>query len=160
MKVWIMRGIPGAGKSTWVANHIRNSESHAPKVVISADRYHMEGDDPANCKYVYRPERAREAHNRCLREFMRYCVPLTSIEIYIDNTNVSAWEIAPYYRIAEVNGFEVEIIQLVVDVETSLNRNIHGVPRDTIINMWARQDELPKWWNRTVFVDGVEVPKS
>lgn len=104
MKVFVMRGLPGSGKSSWIKTQIARMESQAPNVVISADSYHLETVDGKSV-YKFRPERARAAHDCCLSEFVRTMSLPSAIEVFVDNTNLSAWEIAPYVRVAEAFGW-------------------------------------------------------
>ena len=63
--------------------------------------------------------------------------------VVVDNTNIMAWEIAPYYRLAEVWGASVEVLCFDVPLGTCLERQIHDVPREIIEKMRARMDTLP-----------------
>ena len=138
MKVYLMRGLPGSGKSTWARRKFLEVGGNG--VWISADDYHTDADGV----YLFRRERAGEAHNSCLRRFLE-ALSLTGCELVIvDNTNLSAWEIAPYYRLAEVFGVEVEIVYFPCTVEKSIARNTHQVPEATIQQMAARIDSLPR----------------
>jgi hypothetical protein len=67
----------------------------------------------------------------------------------VDNTNTTAAEIAPYYRIAQVWGHSVKVIRLHIDPFQALLRNTHNVPVGTVMAMYARMmnDTLPPFWN-------------
>ncbi len=152
MKVTILRGLPGSGKSTWIASNV-SANAH----VFSADAYHMvlDGGRPV---YKFDPANARKAHDWCLSQFLLY-LTRGAEHLVVDNTNLSAWEISPYYRLAEVYGCEVEIVYLRCSPSLSLARNIHGVPEATILQMFARlmSDTLPPWWNmRVIEANGTE----
>lgn len=143
MKVYLMRGLPGAGKSTWVA------QNHPTAQIYSADRHHIDADGV----YRFKPEKVREAHNKCYLGFVQSVQYAREFDrdrvIVVDNTNLSAWEIAPYYRTAEVFGADVMIIHVRCMPSVSIARNIHEVPELTILKMANRTDELPPWWNQT-----------
>lgn len=56
-----------------------------------------------------------------------------NLNIIVDNTNIHAWEIAPYYRIAEIYDIPVEIVRCECDVWKAISRQRHNVPVETII---------------------------
>lgn len=140
MQVIIMRGLPGSGKSTYAKKYQLNY----PKVIIhSADTYHT-----VSGKYVFNPENIPFAHNNCLQNFL-YSLQDKDIEtIIVDNTNTTAWEIAPYYRLAEVYGCDVKILRIECSFETSIARNIHNVPHSKIWGMYQNMqtEKLPSHW--------------
>ncbi len=139
-----MRGLPGAGKSTWAI------ENHPGAHVCSADTYFVDDEG------VYRFDGAliSEAHSSCLRGFAEI---LVSIEgncenspevVVVDNTAIRAWEISPYYNLAQAFGHEVIIIHVKCDAETAHSRNIHGVPLERVEKMddSLTCEELPAFW--------------
>ena len=67
------------------------------------------------------------------------------------NTNISAYEISPYYLAAEAYGYDVKILKFPCSVEVAKERNIHKVP-DHVIEHMARDIEkpLPPWWTEKV----------
>lgn len=142
MKVIIMSGLPGSGKSTMV----KDMEDTALTYTVSADNFFM-----VDGIYRFDPTKIQDAHDCCLREFLgRLMYPSTEDPqiLVVDNTNTSAVEIAPYYRIAQALGHEVEIFRLHIDPSLAVKRNIHGVPAKTIMEMYTRlmTDVLPPWW--------------
>ncbi len=143
MKVYIMRGLPGSGKSLWIAKNLTN------RVICSADHYHE-----TNGGYEFRRENVGKAHNACLEKFTLHLIdPGEGLEnVVVDNTNTTAVEIAPYYRLAEALNHEVEIIHLRCHPETSFQRNIHNVPMETIWRMWQNllTERLPPNWKESI----------
>lgn len=134
-KVTIMRGIPGSGKSTWARNNVVGR-------FVSADDYFIDN----NGVYVFNKDHLAAAHDLCLRNFV-YLLDNETPSLVVDNTNVRAFEIAPYYRLAEAFGYHVEIIWLICDPVIAANRCIHGVPIDLVKSMSLSFDPLPSWWN-------------
>lgn len=133
MKVKILRGLPGSGKSTYTKGF--------SAVVCSADQYFM------RCGvYSFNPKDLGKAHGECLKNFIRACQTGKEL-IFVDNTNITVLEMAPYVSIAMAYGYEIEILAFKVPVETSINRNVHNVPAETIKRM-ARswQDNFPHYW--------------
>ena len=129
MIVYIMRGLPGSGKST------KARELVGPVgLVCSTDDFFTKADG----KYAYDRSRIREAHawNQArFRSGVRAKVP----RIAVDNTNTLPWQWQPYERFAREHGYAVELV--VVDAsltdEELAERNLHGVPLDTIRQMRA-----------------------
>lgn len=147
MKVIVMRGIPGSGKSTWVDKFVAEERPASGANLVSADYFHLDSQGI----YKFDPANVREAHNWCMREFLHAVSTAgrpSDAVVLVDNTNTTAWEISPYYRAAEALGHEVEIVQMVCDPATAWARNRHGVPLDKV---WAMHcnlitERLPPWW--------------
>jgi len=144
-KVVVMRGLPGSGKST----HVR--ETYPGAHVFSADDWFVGLDG------VYRHDHTKlpQAHQSCFRSFMHFLQDeLAEGVLVVDNTNVHAWEIAPYILAAESYGSTVEIVEIQCDPLVAASRNVHGVPEGNILRMseeMAKETEgLPPWWDRTV----------
>lgn len=134
-KVTIMRGIPGSGKSTWICNNTLGK-------TVSADSWFLREDG----SYGFDKEQLPHAHNWCLRQFLAYLYDGVT-HIIVDNTNIRVYEIAPFYRLAETFGYNVEIIWLVCDPVKAFQRNIHGVPIELVKSMAISFEPLPPWWN-------------
>jgi len=149
-RILIMRGLPGAGKSTWARRN------HPDAHICSADTFFV-GEDG---EYRFDGERISEAHAWCLRSFAEI---LSSMEggspevIIVDNTAIRAWEISPYYNLARAYGHEVRIVHVSCDIPTAHERNIHGVPLERIEKMDQDllSEELPPFWTVEA-VDGSE----
>lgn len=153
MKVFVCRGLPGSGKSSWVRNMFARPDSPAPKHVVSADKYHMVRENGQDV-YRFKRENAGAAHNSCLQQFVVLvsapCANVFDDEVYVDNTNLSVWELAPYYRVAEAFGHEVRIMHFVCSLATAKKRNVHEVPDAVLEQMASRIEKLPPWWLETV----------
>lgn len=140
--VVIMRGLPGAGKSTWVRENLPDA------IICSADSYFLSEEG----EYVFDGAQLSDAHGACLRAFAKAVSVLDcsdSSVIVVDNTGIKAWEISPYYNLARAYGHEVRIIHLECDCDTAHGRNIHGVPLERVEQMGERlaREELPVFWN-------------
>ena len=122
--LYILRGIPGSGKST-VAEEIANGS-----VICCADDYYTDSDGV----YNWYPEGIKHAHaesqNKCMQAMIN-----GDERIVIANTNTTIKEMAPYVELAETYGYRV--FSLIVE-----NRhggvNAHGVPEATLSNMMRR----------------------
>lgn len=146
MKVTILRGVPGSGKSTYVARNF------AAAAWYSADNFFINDKGV----YVFDPPKLPQAHGRCLKEFVQHLERRTGVDAVIDNTNTTAVEVAPYAALALAYGHELEIVTLQCDPIVAWGRNTHGVPVEAVKAMHRRLTEaqLMPWWPHRV----VEVP--
>ena len=154
MKVYIMRGASGSGKSTWVKQNLPGA------LVLSADDYFMKDG-----VYQFDPAKLPQAHDECLSEFLWEVAVKPSLPsagkgknkvaevVVVDNTNTKAFEIAPYYRLAEISGHEVEVVWVVAPAEVCKARTTHGTPPATIDGMVNGVEALPPWWKVRVVVN-------
>lgn len=156
MKVFILRGIPGSGKSTWVEEYCHNLPPVKVGVVegkvaiCRADDYHINKYGI----YEYKPENAKPAHDECFKKALAVLVhmPKEYSHLFIDNTNSSLWELSPYYRLAEALGHSVEIVQIDCPLEVSIRRNVHDVPSSTIWRMYQNilTEKLPPHYKLSI----------
>lgn len=135
-RVTIMRGIPGSGKSSWVKRFRPDA------FVCSADLFHTDGLG----NYHFDATKAKDAHNWCLEQFVKSLGREVN-DVVVDNTNTKVFELAPYYRLAEVFGYEVQIVWLVVGADIAILRGIHNVPEATVKAMAVGVEPLPAWWD-------------
>ena len=132
MKLIIMRGVSGSGKSTL-------ARTLSPTLVIfSTDDLFMVGGE-----YRFDPMKIAENHRENQQRVelaMRDGVP----EICVDNTNTCVWEMAPYVDLADMYGYDIEIVEANTDwrfdADVLAEKNTHGVPRETIKAMIARYE--------------------
>jgi predicted ABC-type ATPase len=153
-KVIVMRGLPGSGKSTTVKTikFFQEKELGQDVFVVSADNYFMTEDG-----YRFDASKLGEAHAACMREFIRVLEAHhdNDFTLIVDNTNISAVEIAPYMLVASAFGVKAEVWTIevqTVDLATCVQRNVHGVSEDTIFRMdnAMRNEKLPPYWVKNV----------
>ena len=138
-KLFILRGLPGSGKSDKAKELVGNG------VIHSTDEFHIK-----NGKYVLDVENLGRFH------YFNLIASIKSMQkgispIIIDNTNVIASHCKKYVEAGKKYGYEIIIIEpnttWAFDIEELTKRNIHGVSRDTIIEM-SRQYEKPDIFKR------------
>uniref|UniRef100_A0A1A7Y1R6 NEDD4 binding protein 2-like 2 n=1 Tax=Iconisemion striatum TaxID=60296 RepID=A0A1A7Y1R6_9TELE len=129
----LMRGLPGSGKTTRARELLPTGPCG---VILSTDDYFAQ-----EYGYQYDPGLLGVAHewnqNRANNALKDGRSP-----VIIDNTNLQAWEMKPYVKMALEWGYKVDFCE----PETSWKfdplelekRNKHGVPREKIIQMMDR----------------------
>ncbi|XP_054718465.1 NEDD4-binding protein 2-like [Uloborus diversus] len=126
----ILRGLPGSGKST-LAKRLKFSG-----VLFSTDDYFYNRG-----KYVFDATKLSEAHawnrRRTLKALQKGTTP-----IIIDNTNVEAWEFAPYVAMGKRHQYDILILEPNTPWKFKVHdlsiRNKHGVPKEKIAHMKER----------------------
>lgn len=120
MILYILRGVPGCGKST-LAKTLA-----PPECICETDDFHMK-----NGVYEFKRENVGAAHLACrakVRELMGAKAP----RIVVSNTNVTSADVNIYLQIAEKNGYQ----SFVMVVENRHDgKDSHGVPEETLRSM-------------------------
>ena len=75
--------------------------------------------------------------------------------VIVDNTNLTAWELAPYVRLAELYGYNYQILTFWCDPLVCAKRNVHGVPVDRIfcMNQTLLNEKLPPHWKHRIILN-------
>lgn len=124
--VFIVRGIPGSGKST-VTAHLGACSDRA---VVSADDFFM-----VNGSYEFDPKKLPQAHDWCRAQFHKAIQDGVPV-IIVDNTNIALDHLRPYQEVAREAGYLVcHVVMQVDDVDACVDRNTHGVPAHVIQRM-------------------------
>lgn len=126
MKVYVMRGINGAGKTKWVNDWINENEA-ADTFICSAKSHFVNSAG----MYVYDHFHLNAVHNRCMYQFIdelvgAECDPV----IFVDNSNLTLAELAPYVAVAQAYGVTVEAVQIDTDAKLAFGRQQHSVPEE------------------------------
>jgi predicted kinase len=140
MRVLILSGIPGSGKTTYA----NNLKGHVVKCSAD-DFFHRDGD------YRFNPSQLGRAHGECLRKFAENLAKPESVKpdfLVVDNTNTTTLELAPYVSLAMAYGKFPELVTFLVNYKVGANRNKHNVSEDACRIMENRllARELPKHW--------------
>lgn len=117
--VYILRGIPGNGKSTLAEQLCDTNKS---SVICCADDYFMH-----NNEYLFNAEKLGSAHKWCQQLFLENLTDETEI-IVVANTNTRERDVNVYRKLAIEHGYTV----FVLTVENWHNGNdVHNVPEET-----------------------------
>jgi predicted kinase len=151
MKVIILVGISGSGKSTEAAKYPKGEVYN----VYSADKFFMKEGE-----YQFDGAKLSQAHGWCLREYTAAVQTTGDSEgfIIVDNTNTTVGEIAPYAALALAYGHELELVLIHCDPKVATKRQVHGVPKERVhqqhsrlLNTFAKGDKgyykgIVPWW--------------
>lgn len=121
-EVIIMRGISGAGKTTF-AHELASSKPKGEVQICSADDFFMKDDE-----YKFDAALLPLAHAECLKKFIAFVSGMFSGIVIVDNTNLDWFDVSPYYNIAKAYNADVKIRTYLVDVYDAEDRGTHGVP--------------------------------
>lgn len=126
MKVIILRGISGCGKSTWAKQHALTDT-----VVVSADHFFIQPDG----SYAFDQSKLNEAHIVCFRNFLD-AIETKALTIIVDNTNIHRWEFQPYLIAAQARGYEVKLLTFRCDPEVAIARQQRCSPSRVRTMAW------------------------
>lgn len=133
-KLYIVRGLPGSGKSTWCNNNLKSlTDFH-----IEADQYFQRYE---NSEYEFDAKFLSEAHDWCYANTVYWL--REGFNVYVSNTFTKIWEMERYLAIpTKLPDVQVEI----VEIKTQF-KSVHGVPEEKMKQMAARWEEIPEEWN-------------
>lgn len=133
-KLYIVRGLPGSGKSTF-AEAIVGSDFLVCTAVCEADQYFMQDGE-----YMFDGSKLKDAHEYCRNKVETYMKDsLVNDQFYreiaVSNTFTQEWEMQPYLDLAKQYGYMV--FTIIVE-----NRhggvNTHGCPDEALVRMRDR----------------------
>jgi len=144
MKVcFILRGVPGSGKSTYAKRLVENGG-----VIHSTDHWFtIDG--------VYKRDVSRLAKFHDLT-FTCFCKSIEqSVErVVVDNTSIRVIEFDRYRAFAEANGYIVEVIEFRPDPSDAWRRNVHGVQLEKVVAMDTMFEPTPQY-----LLESLSVPR-
>lgn len=127
--LYLIRGLPGSGKSTLSQIICASYESNIGH--WEADMFFV-GDDGV---YRFAPEALKQAHEWC-QKMVRHDLEF-GMSVVVSNTFTRKWEMEPYLKMATEFCAEVQIIECKGQWESK-----HDVPADKIEAMRARWENL------------------
>lgn len=124
--LYIVRGIPGSGKSTFAKSL---GATH-----FEADMFFMKYGE-----YKFDMTKIKDAHKWC-QDSVNTAMILNNTAglnqtIVVSNTFTQEWEMKPYYEMAELHGYKVFSI-IVENRHGGVNE--HNVPEEVLTNMKNR----------------------
>ena len=140
--LYIIRGLPGSGKSTLGEKLGDSYMDFHPK--FGGPKTHSYAADDwfydEKGKYNFKPEELPQAHEECQAR-VRGCMMSSIGNIAVCNTFSQQWEAEPYIRMAEQHEYTCVILEC-----QSQFGNVHDVPMQTIREMKERWEPLtPEW---------------
>lgn len=122
--LYLLRGLPGSGKSTFgqLIGNVLHTES---------DKYFI---DPVTGEYKFDASLLKRAHEWCQTQVERWMRD-TGHAIAVSNTFTQEWEMEPYYKLAEKYGYTV--FSIVVENRHG-GKDLHNVPSETLDKMEKR----------------------
>ena len=120
--LYIVRGIPGSGKSTFAKTL---GGQH-----YEADMYFID----KNGDYNFDVTKIKDAHQWC-QSFVKTDMILEYPKIVVSNTSTQEWEMKPYFDLAKEFGYTV--FTIIVENRHG-GKNQHDVPEDKIEQMINR----------------------
>lgn len=129
----LIRGLPGSGKTYY-------AETHWPDTFrVAADDFFL----TYGGVYRFDGERLGEAHDWCRR--VARAAMLTGQSLIVHNTFTTRDEVYPYLDMANGAGVTAVVFSLYDGGKTDeelAERNVHGVPVETIARMRRRWEDI------------------
>ena len=149
--VYILRGLPGSGKS-FLTQRLKQQVSGRPFKVCSADDYFETKGTAA--EYDFHAEKLDAAHQHCLDTFLE-AIRSGASTVVVDNTHVQRWEYSVYVRLAQLFGYGLRILEIpcpdVAMAKVFAARCQHKVLTPTVLRMHERWEKdqrattVPAW---------------
>lgn len=117
----IVRGAPGAGKSTF-ANKLRGTSN---AFIFETDNFFVDSIDKRT--YHFNPKLLGIAHSWNQGEVIRACRDCPTVPVIVANTFCQNWEIKPYLEIAKTFNRPIFVFTLHTEHD-----NVHEVPAETV----------------------------
>lgn len=130
-QAFIMQGVPGSGKSTWILDNTPEA------IVIAEDDFWTSGKG----EYTFNADKKNDCYRWCLNLFWS----VTSIglgQVVLDCVNPMRKDMAPFVAIAKMHDYDVSIVRFIVDPDVAYVRGKHRMPRAHHEN-YVRTMEVP-----------------
>ena len=116
MKLTLIRGLPGSGKSTMARN--------LDAVHLEADMYFTDCEGT----YNFDPALIKDAHQWCQSE--AECHLSEGTDVVVSNTFIKRWEMESYFKLAKKYSASLEVI-----VANGNYDNVHDLPVEVLHRM-------------------------
>lgn len=153
MRVLILRGPCGVGKSPFAQKILRLYERDSVQIFSATDYFEN------NKIYEFKEEGLRDAHRKCMRSFLETIQrkhESPNAFLIVDNTNISSWEISPYYAVSDAYGVAPIIVNFTANMADSVrlsHDSVHGVTQEKILQqirrMYNQEKSFPEHWQLT-----------
>ena len=159
MKIYMLIGIPGCGKSTWIKKYLAENYRDKPYTIMGIDflrtKYQEMMREIVDPNFVY--DRQNKNVEPFIKRTMSVEVVLSAIEqgkdLFLDNMNLErgrrAWDIQKMKEVAEKNGIDVEFIAVYFDAdpevcwkrisECRVDGDINNIPEEIF---WKNVEKL------------------
>lgn len=134
--LYIIRGLPGSGKST-LGEQLADTYMDYSRAVGGVKHYSYAADDwftDQDGNYNFDPMELPQAHEDCRARVLG--AMLSGVEhIAVCNTFTQAWEAEPYFKLCKLH----EYTPVVIECQSQFG-NIHDCPQEKINEMADRWD--------------------
>lgn len=124
MHLYIIRGIPGSGKTT-LAKKLLSSGVVSKHFEADMFMLNKQGN------YEFNPKKLKDCHNNCFDK-VKYAL-CSGVSVVVSNTFTRHWEYLPYVDLAEELGCDYTMLVCQGNFE-----NEHGVPAEVVSSMKSR----------------------
>jgi len=136
--LYIIRGLPGSGKSTLGEKLADSYTDYHPK--FGGIKYHSYAADDwfydEDGNYNFNPEELLEAHEECHSRVMGAMMN-DEDNICVCNTFSQRWEAEPYFKLANSYGYT----PVVIECQNNF-KSVHNVPLESVARMKERWEPL------------------
>lgn len=136
--IFIVRGAPGAGKSTFAKNLRGDSNAF----IFETDNFFV--DSINRHDYHFDAKLLGIAHSWNQGEVIRACRDCPDIPVIVANTFRQKFELKPYFEIAKMFNRKIFVFTLYTEHE-----NIHGVPEEKVkqMRLGLQPFKMEEWIN-------------
>lgn len=127
LKLYLIRGISGSGKSTYAKHLMKQNPTLSH---YEADMFFYKDGE-----YNFNPTLIKDAHAWCknkTEEDLKH-----GKSVIVSNTFTQKWELEPYIQLAQKYG-----AKLIIKKASGNYQNIHNVPQEVLNNMKSRWEDI------------------